>query len=346
MDIKVNETPIRTSKNFGINNLTLKNLEIPENIKKFDNIEIIKEKSNISYNIAKKALAYGNGKILEKNVQEHANHNIKIETQKEDIRIIYNFDDDNLKLINQIEIIGERDANIIIIYKSKTNKKCFHNGIIKVLAKEKCNLNIVLINLLNSQSENFEAMENKLEKDSKINYTIIDLGGKISISNQYTYIAGENAKHNLKTIYLAKDEQIKDLNYIAEITGKKSNVEIDVQGALGGNSKKNFKGTINFKKGCKKSKGNENEFCLLLSEKAKSIALPILLCTEDEVEGNHSTASGKVDMKTLFHLMSRGISYKEAVKLLVKSNFNKIIEKIPNEEIKEMILNEIDRQLD
>ncbi len=55
---------------------------------------------------------------------------------------------------------------------------------------------------------------------------------------------------------------------------------------------------------------------MLLSDKAKSIALPMLLCTEDDVEGNHSTASGKVDNKELFYIMSRGLSYKEAVNLL------------------------------
>lgn len=73
---------------------------------------------------------------------------------------------------------------------------------------------------------------------------------------------------------------MKDLNYIVHLRGEKTNVDIDVQGALKDSSKKNFKGTIDFKKGCKKAKGNENEYCMLLSDKAKSIALPMLLCTE------------------------------------------------------------------
>ena len=110
-------------------------------------------------------------------------------------------------------------------------------------------------------------------------------------------------------------------------------------------SKKNFKGTIDFKKGCKKAKGNENEYCMLLSDKAKSIALPMLLCTEADVEGNHSTASGKVDESAVFYIISRGLSYKEAVRLLVKANFNKIIEGIQDEEVKTEILQEIDKRL-
>ena len=40
---------------------------------------------------------------------------------------------------------------------------------------------------------------------------------------------------------------------IAELRGKKTNIDIDVQGALKDSAKKNFKGTIDFKKGAKKS---------------------------------------------------------------------------------------------
>ena len=199
---------------------------------------------------------------------------------------------------------------------------------------------------MNEESDNFESIENVIGKNSKVNYTIVDLGGKNSITNYYADIKGESAENDLKTIYLGTDNQLKDINYIAELRGKKTNVDIDVQGALAGSAKKNFKGTIDFKSGCKKSKGNENEFCMLLSDKAKSIALPMLLCSEDDVEGNHSTASGKVDNKILFYVMSRGLSYKEAVKLLVKSNFTTIIDRISDENLKEEVIRRIDEKLD
>ena len=206
-------------------------------------------------------------------------------------------------------------------------------------------MNVVVINLLNKNSKNFEAIENELYDNSNVNYTIIDLGGNISVSNYYANLIGENANNDLRTIYLGKEKEIKDLNYIVHLRGKKSIAKIDVQGAIDDNCKKNFKGTIDFKTGCKKAKGSENEFCLLLSEKAKSIALPMLLCTEDDVEGEHSTASGKIDTKILFYLMSRGLSFKESVKLIVKSNFDAIIERINDNELKDKVIDVIDEKL-
>ena len=345
--LKLNNTPVRTARNFAINNIELP-VEIPNKIKNFESVEITNSKSNIDNEVSNKELTYGIGKILEELVFKNANNKIRIQTtkQKEDIKIIYNFDENNLNLINQIEILAENDANIIIIYKSKTSKQCFHTGIIRTIAKENVQLNVTIVNLLNEETNNFEAIENTLYQNSNVKYTIIDIGGKTSVSNYYSNIIGTNASNDLKTIYLGRNNQIKDINYIAELKGEKTNIDIDVQGALKDNAKKNFKGTIDFKKGAKKAKGNENESCMLLSNKAKSIALPMLLCTEEDVEGNHSTSSGKVDEKQLFYIMARGISYKEAVKLIVKSKFNNIIEKIKDDNLKEEILKEIDERLD
>ena len=343
-ELKLNETPIRTSRNFLINNIKLTDVEIPEAVEEFKNIEIIGGK-NITESIEETKLTYGLGEILQNNIIKNSNSKLNINAENEEIRIIYNFDDDNINLINNIAVNVAKKCKLYIVYKSNTNKECFHNGVIKINALKNSKIDVIVVNTMNKNSNNFEAYENIIESNASVNYTIIDIGGKNSITNYYSNILGEKAKNDLKTIYLGAENNIKDLNYIAELRGKQSFIDIDVQGALSGNAKKNFKGTIDFKKGCKKAKGNENEFCMLLSEKARSIALPMLLCTESDVEGNHSTASGKVDNQELFYIMSRGLSYNEAVKLIVKARFNKILSRIEDEDLRNEIIEKIEEQL-
>lgn len=344
-ELKLNETPIRTSKNFLINNIKLTDVEIPEEVEEFKNVEIIGGK-NITKNIKEAKLTYGLGEILQNNIIKNSNSKLNINDENEKIRIIYNFDDENINLTNNIIVNATKKCKLYIVYKSNTNKECFHNGVIKINALENAKIDVVVVNTMNKNSNNFEAYENIIESNASVNYTIIDIGGKNSITNYYSNILGEKAKNDLKTIYLGAENNIKDLNYIAELRGKQSFIDIDVQGALSGNAKKNFKGTIDFKKGCKKAKGNENEFCMLLSKKARSIALPMLLCTESDVEGNHSTASGKVDNQELFYIMSRGLSYNEAVKLIVKARFNKILSRIEDEDLRNEIIEKIEERLD
>ncbi len=354
-NLKLNETPVRTAKNFRINNIKLENIEIPEVIPEFENITITSDTSKIDIeqneNNRDINLAYGLSEELKNQVKAQANQKLKLNLngcKNEETEIDFKFDDENSILLDNIEIIANENtkSTVIIKYTSNQENENYHNGIIKAKAKENSELNIILINLMNIKSNNFLAIENDFEKNAKINYTIIDFGGKNSITNYYSNLLGDSCDKQLNTIYLGKENQLFDLNYIGELRGKKSNIDIEVQGALKDVAKKHFKGTIDFKKGCKKATGNENEACMLLSDTAKSIALPMLLCSEEEVEGNHSSSAGKIGEKELFYIMSRGFELKEAMKLMVRARFNKILENIKNVELKDEILKEIDIRLD
>lgn len=352
--LKLNETPVRTAKNFRINNIKLENIEFPEVIPSFENVTIIGDTSKIDINSDTDTnLVYGLNEELTNQVKREANQKIKLninsnQNERAEAEIDFNFDNENSVLIDNIEIIANENtkSTIIVKYTSNQENESYHNGIIKAKAEKNSELNIVLVNLMNTKSNNFLAIENNFEENAKVNYTIVDFGGKHSITNYYSNLQGDNCDNQLNTIYLGKENQIFDLNYIGELRGKKSNIDIEVQGALKDTSKKHFKGTIDFKKGCKKATGNENEACMLLSDTAKSIALPMLLCSEEEVEGNHSSSAGKIGEKELFYIMSRGFELKEAMKLMVRARFNQILEKIENEELKNQIIDEIEERID
>lgn len=351
-NMKLNETPVRTSRNFNINNIKLENIEIPNQIKEFKNVEIINKNSKVKIEDNPNAyLTYGLNEELTKMVNESANQKIKLiidSKTNNETQINFKFDEENLALIDSLEIVANEatKATVAIKYETEKDIEAFHNGIIKVFAKSGAQVNIIVANFINTSSNNFISMENMLEENANVQYTIVDFGGKNSITNYYSNILGDSANNNLNTIYLGKKMQVFDLNYIAELRGKKSNIDIEVQGALKDNAKKHFKGTIDFKKGCKKATGNENENCMLLSNTAKSIALPMLLCSEEEVEGNHSSSAGKIGDKELFYIMSRGFNKKEAMKLMVRAKFNKILENIKNEDLKNEIVEKIDEILD
>ena len=351
--LKLNETPVRTSRNFNINNIKLKDINIPADIREFNNVNITNNSSkiNISSGVRDISLTYGVGEVLINQLKKNCNKKLNLQVdclQNKEVIIDFDFNSDNDTLLEHVEIVTSENSKstIILKYISSDNNEYWHNGLLKVYANKNSEVNIVIANLMNTNSNNFMSIESILDENAKVNYTIIDFGGKNSITNYYSNLLGDNSDNSLNTIYLGKENQLFDLNYIGELRGKKSNIDIEVQGALKDNAKKHFKGTIDFKKGCKKAKGNENEACMLLSDTAKSIALPMLLCSEEDVEGNHSSSAGKIGEKELFYIMSRGFELKEAMKLMVRAKFNKILANIKNEELVEEILNEIDKRLD
>lgn len=79
--ITLNETPVRTSRNFRANNIELENVNIPEQIGDFSNIVITGESSKIKIdNIINNSnkLTYGVGSLLEKQIDTQSNQKHRI----------------------------------------------------------------------------------------------------------------------------------------------------------------------------------------------------------------------------------------------------------------------------
>ena len=250
-------------------------------------------------------------------------------------------------MVENLKIIVRKGCNskLLLKYKSVSDKEYYHNGLIKVVMEEDARAKIILVNEINSSSINLLAIDSDLKRNSKLDFTIVDFGGKLSVSNYYSKLE-EESENNLNSIFLGTKEDKLDINYIMEVFGKRANANINVEGALSKNAQKNFKGTIDFKKGCAQSVGTESENTLLLSNDSRSKSLPMLLCTEENVEGSHSSSTGKVGTKELFYLTSRGISEKDAKKLLVRARFDKVLNMIDDEETVNEIIEIMNERID
>lgn len=338
----INSTPVRTSNNFGINDITVE-LDIPE-VREFNNVMIMSyeddkiEISDLISGMPRIKMVSRIGLELSKNygLTLTIPENVTI---NQPIVLDFDFDEDNKALIENIKIVMEKNSIADFILKYKSNdEKYFHYLKQETVLKEDSKCTISIINMMGKSADNLIAIENKLERNSKLEHTIVDFGGNNKISNYYSRIYGDFAENNLKTIYLGNNNNTIDINYNIDILGKNAKCNIEAQGALNDSSRKNFKGIIDFKEGSSKSKGFENENCMILSENAKSKSLPMLLCHEEDVEGEHGVSSGKIDEAKLFYIMTKGISYDDAKKLIVKANFDNIIKGIKDEELQKEII--------
>ena len=127
--------------------------------------------------------------------------------------------------------------------------------------------------------------------------------------------------------------------------GAKSESHILSKGALSGNSKKVFRGNLFFETGSVQSVGKEKEVVVLLNDKIKSDSIPALLCSEDDVIGEHAASIGQLDHEKLFYLMSRGLSLEAAKRLVIKASFEEVLMTIGDDGLKSSIEEALDRRL-
>ena len=360
----LNETSVRTSVNYGINNIKVE-FDLPDENKQktFENFSIstdeidkmnikISDEGNEKEFSSKIGLSFKKYKKIVIDIPD----NTEI---KNTVLLDFLFNEDNNYLVDNIKInIGKNaKANFIIHYysdnfilsksqdKIKNENINFHNLLLETNIGDNGECNIICANLLDDDANSFLAFENILNENSRLAHTIVDLGGKNKISNYNSKLVGNCSFNNIKNVYLGAKNDIVDINYNIEAIGKSTKCIIESQGALIDSAKKNFKGIIDFKEGSTKSIGKENENCLILSDKARSRSLPVLLCHEEDVNGEHGVSSGKPDKQKMFYIMSKGISYSDARKLLIKANFNNILDGIENESLNTEINDKIDDKI-
>lgn len=262
------------------------------------------------------------------------------------IRIEYAMDRENDMVIdNNIIVASENSkATVVVDYYTVDDVDAFHNGAMKIYAKAGASVTVIKIQRMSDNSNNFDSNLAFVEYGAEVNFIQVELGSKRTVTNYISNIK-EEGKSSIDSIYLGDKDREIDLSYYMNHLGRRSLSNIETKGALKDRAKKIFKGTIDFKLGSSKSEGKEEESVILFDKTVKSNAVPLLLCTEDDVKGQHAASSGKVDEDKLFYMMSRGFTKEEAMKTIVEASFNPIIDKIPIEDMKSVIRAEIARKL-
>lgn len=184
-----------------------------------------------------------------------------------------------------------------------------------------------------------------LHENATADFLAAELGGENIIVHSYGKLIGDNSSMTENAIYVAKGSQHLDFFYHIDQIGKKTNAEVNVNGALDDEAKKVFRSTLNFIRGCSGSVGDEGDYAVQLSPRTKNISIPLLLCTEDDVQGNHASSSGQLNQDTLYFIMSRGFSLEEARRIIVESIIRPIIDKM-DESVRDEVLEEVRTKLD
>lgn len=255
--------------------------------------------------------------------------------------------EENNQLVDIIKIKAEENStlNLALDYFSKEDVKGFRHTIIEVEAEENSNVKIFLSQRFSLDILSIQSVYYKVKKNANVEFIQVDLGSKENYLSYIGELVEKEANVSINSIYFGKNNQKLDFNYVANQIGQATNYDLSIKGALADRAQKTCRATIDFKRGSSTSKGSEQEYVTLLSDDIRNVAVPILLCTEDDVEGLHAASAGKIDEDILFYIMSRGFSETEAKRLILESKFAETIDLIENEEIRKRVYTTLSKKL-
>ena len=111
-------------------------------------------------------------------------------------------------------------------------------------------------------------------------------------------------------------------------------------------SKGIFQGKIYVKDEAQKTDAYQLSKAILLNDSSEFNSKPELEIYADDVKCSHGSSSGNIDEDSVFYLMSRGLSKKESINLLIDGFLSEITDEIKSQTIKTFVINRLKIQLD
>ncbi len=273
-------------------------------------IEHLKISINENYNLKKPlVLIYSSNKDLKfTNVNQKLDIKLKNNSQLKILNIFEDFSENNFFNINHQFSIDENATlkNYQIDFKENYNIKYLYKNII--LKK-----NSILENFIFSSGSKFLKSDINCNLDNS--YASAFVNGIINLDN--------HKHHEIKTRINHLSENTKSYQLIKSVLRDKSTAV--------------YQGKIYVDKIAQKTDGYQLSKAVLLDEGSEFDGKPELEIYADDVKCSHGSTSGNLDENKIFYLMTRGLSQKEAKKLLIDGFIYEVIEKITDNEIKHLI---------
>ncbi len=242
--------------------------------------------------------------------------------------------DTNSASYNIIHAKAGADCKIILVYEGSAS---LSGTVTKIYAEEDSNVHISKVQLFEKSVNQIDDTQVICGDRAKVSLTQIILGGAHTNASFHATLAGYQSAFYSDTAYICQKNQYLDMNQVVVHTGKKTVCDMKTHGTARDEATKTYRGTIDMRKGCAGSVGNEIETTLLLSPKAVVKAAPIILCGEEDISAEHGSTIGKLSNEMLFYMNSRGIDQKTAENLLTRAKITAAASAIEDESIQEAI---------
>lgn len=198
-------------------------------------------------------------------------------------------------------------------------------ALVRIVAEKHARIHLVEMLGVDDDQQHLESVGIEAHEDAVCDVRQYALGGGAVGMGLAVNLVGNRARLDLNNRYHACHEELLDINHVARMRGCATRAEIAESGILNDSARKTLRATIDLIRGSKDAKGNEAETVQILGDGVVNKTMPVILCDEDNVAGNHGATIGSVSPEQIEYLQARGLSRHEAELLFVRALFEDAI---------------------
>ncbi|WHX66759.1 Fe-S cluster assembly protein SufD [Peribacillus frigoritolerans] len=267
---------------------------------------------------------------------------------KEPIQSVFLLDNPDTTLFNHVLIVAEDNSSVTYVenyFSTVESNEGVANIVTEVFANANAKVQYGAVDTLSKGFTTYVNRRGVAGRDARIEWALGLMNDGNTISDNTTYLMGDGSHGDTKTVVVGRGEQKQNFTTAIIHYGQRSEGYILKHGVMKESASSIFNGIGKIEYGATKANAEQESRVLMLSEKARGDANPILLIDEDDVTAGHAASVGRVDPLQLYYLMSRGITKKEAERLVIHGFLAPVVNELPIEGVKKQLVAVIERKV-
>lgn len=163
---------------------------------------------------------------------------------------------------------------------------------------------------------------------------VLDLFDTKEPSNLEIIFEKEGVSCHLIGMYVLNDGEKIDFKTSSTHRVRNTSCLQDVRGVLRNNTESKYIGSIIIEENASLTESFLDDAVLVLGNSTKNQSDPILEIKNNDVKASHGSTTGRINDEEVFYLMARGLSKNESENLIVEGFFEKLLNQIENEEVR------------
>lgn len=253
--------------------------------------------------------------------------------------------DGQIDLNHTLVILEEGAQATLLAETAGDDRPALHCGAIELLVGPGAKLRYVNLQNWGKGVWHFAHQKALVDRDARLQWTIGALGSRLAKVNQHVGLVGERAAVEVNGVMFTEGKQHLSYHTLQHHRAESCKSDLLYKGALQDESRLVWRGMIKVDKDAQKTDGYQRDDNLILSEHARADSIPGLEIEADDVRCTHGATAGRVDDSQIFYARCRGLTRKEAIRMIVAGFFQQVFDRITIESVREALGEAIGRRI-
>jgi Fe-S cluster assembly protein SufD len=212
-----------------------------------------------------------------------------------------------------------------------------HNGVVELYLKAGAQVHYLQFQDWSRRLWGFAHQRAVLAANSHLRWAVAALGSRLHWTDLGVQLREPGSNSKIFGLVLTDGRPHVDFQTCQDHLAPHTESDLLFRSALLDRSRTVFRGVVWLRPEAQQTNAYQANHNLLLSPKARADALPILEIEADDVRCKHGSTTGRIDDEQIFYLMSRGLSYQAAQRMIVQGFFETVLSEFPVEGLQEKI---------